>query len=132
MRADNSRFLVQAARDRHEDALKRALLAVKRLDRSGEPVTFRSVSQAGSVSRTWLYRQPELRAEIERLRPAAPHAQRPAVPAAQHASAESLRQQLQALHDEARRLREENRQLRDQAARILGEQRARRTRHDAF
>jgi hypothetical protein len=127
MRADNSRFIVQAAHDRRDETLHRAQDALRRLDRSGEPITFRSVAEAASVSRSWLYRQPVLRAEIERLRPTQPSAPQPVVPVAQHASAESLHQRLEALHEQAQRLREENRQLRDQVARMFGDRRSHRT-----
>jgi hypothetical protein len=133
MRADNSRFIVQAAHDRHDEALQRAQDALRRLDRSGEPITFRSVAEAASVSRAWLYRQPVMRAEIERLRPTTrPNAPQPAIPVAQHSSAESLHQRLEGLHEQARQLREENRQLREQVARMFGDQRSHPHRHDDF
>lgn len=124
MRADNSRFIIQAARDRHRDTLERAREALRRLDRSGEPITFRAVAEAGSVSVAWLYREPTIRAEIERLRPARTGAAPVTLPSAQHASVESLQRRIETTLDEIRRLREENRQLRDRVARQFGERRA--------
>lgn len=135
MRADNSRFIIQAARERHCDTLERAREALLRLDRSGEPVTFRAVAEAGSVSRAWLYREPTMRAEIERLRAASSGTGSVMLPSAQHASAESLQRrmettldELRRVSDEIRRLKGENRQLRDQVARQLGERRGNRAR----
>ena len=75
MRADNSRHLVAAARRRSQAS--RAVAALRRMDRAGTAVTFDSVAREAAVSRAWLYNQPELRTEIERLRqrrrPAAHH-----------------------------------------------------------
>ena len=54
----------------------------------------------------WLYQQPDLRAEIERLR--ALQLERPSeVPARERAGEVSLRQRLQGLIDENRQLREQ-------------------------
>lgn len=123
MRADNSDHIVRAARQRHDRTVQRARTALRRLDRAGEPISFRTVAGAASVSRSWLYRDQPLRGEIERLRAAQP----PAVvtlPSAQRASLESLQRRLEAAHDEIRRLRRDNAVLRDQAARLFGQRRS--------
>ena len=124
MRADNTGQLRAAAAARHDHATRRARDALKRLDRNGQPITFQSVAQAAGVSRGWLYRQPDLRDTITRLRSTPPG--HTAVPAAQRASADSLRQRLDTAQDHIARLRTENAALRDQLAHSLGEQRARR------
>ena len=75
------------------------------------------------MSRSWLYRQPQLREEITRLRDTTTG--RPGtLPAAERATADSLRQQLRTYRDEITRLRTENQELRDQLARHLGAARA--------
>ena len=123
-RADNTRFLAQAATRRHQAALAKASQTIERLDRSGQPVTFSAVAAAAGVSRAWLYRNPGVRDLITRLRTEpAPAA---SIRAAQRATAESLRARLGAAHEEITRLRAENTALRQQAARHLGQQRARR------
>ncbi len=66
MRADNTAFIVDAARQRREVTLRRAEDALRRLDRGGAAISFRAMAEAASVSRAWLYREPTLRAEIER------------------------------------------------------------------
>jgi len=127
MRADNSRFLVQAARRRSHATRERAIRALRRLAATGEPVTFDAVARTAGVSRSWLYAHPDLRLEIGRLR--AHHQQArasspPPIPARQRASDASLRQRLEAVNAEVRRLRAENQQLREQLAWALGEHRA--------
>lgn len=125
MRADNSAFLVQAARKRRAAALRRAEDALQRLDKVGAAITFQAVAETASVSRAWLYREPTLRAEIQRLRSdqqAQGTSARP--PSAQRASDESLQCRLAAAADEVTRLRDENRQLREQVAKLHGNRRA--------
>jgi hypothetical protein len=111
--------LREAAQARHEATLRRAITALQRLARRGEPVTFRRLAETAGVSRSWLYRQPQLREEITRLRDAS--AGRPGnLPSAERATTDSLRQQLRTYRDEITRLRTENQELRDQLARHLG------------
>jgi hypothetical protein len=68
MRADNSQHIITAARRRAAATHKRATTTLRRMDNSGVAVTFDAVARQARVSRSWLYNQPELRAEIERLR----------------------------------------------------------------
>ena len=124
MRADNTHHLRQAAQARHESTMDKAKQALRELDRAGQPVTFRAVAETARVSRAWLYRQPELRATIERLRARQNSSTQPQLPAAQRASDESRQRRLEALHHDNAQLRTENAQLRDQIARLLGERRA--------
>ncbi len=123
-RADNTRHLRQAATDRHNDAVERATAALTDLNRQGRSITFTAVAETGNVSRTWLYTQPALRDTITSLRTG--HTRpAPAVPAAQRATTESLRQRLDTARQDLTRLRAENQTLRDQLALALGEQRTR-------
>jgi hypothetical protein len=124
MRADNTRHVVAAARRRAEQTRHRAVTALRRMDTTGERVTIDAVSREAGVSRSWLYAQPDLRAEIERLRrrhPAAPSA--PVPPQRQRASDPSLLRRLEAATTRIRQLETDNRQLRDALARALGERR---------
>ena len=120
-RADNTRYLTQAAVERHQATLRKASDAIAHLDSSGQPVNFSAVAAAAGVSRASLYRDPCIRDLISRIRSAP---SRPATTrAAQRATAESLRTRLNTARAEITRLRAENTTLRDQAARRLGEQR---------
>jgi hypothetical protein len=123
MRADNRQALTLATRHRAEATRERARAALRRLDSDGSTVTFTAVAAAADVSRSLLYRDPDLRAEIDRLRTRRPHGQnRP--PAAEHASEASLHQRLDTALEDNRSLREQNRLLREQVAVLLGQQRA--------
>jgi Family of unknown function (DUF6262) len=119
-RADNSAFLAQANARRHEAALAAARHAIERLQREGKAVNYTVVALSAGVSRTWLYRQGQIRDLISQLRqqhvPAAALAE-------QRASADSLRQRLDTARAEIARLRAENRSLREQIARQIGLQR---------
>ena len=123
-RADNTHHLAIAAAARHDATTTRARQAIDTLDRAGSPITIAAVARAASVSRSWLYRQPDLRATIMRLRDLPGRARTAPLPATQHTTSESLRHRLDATRDEVTRLRADNALLRDQFARALGENRA--------
>jgi Family of unknown function (DUF6262) len=123
MTTTDSTALVVAAQQRAQDTRRRAVDALRRCDAAGEAVTFTSVARAASVSRSWLYRQPDLRAEIDRLRTTGA-AGTATIPSAQRASTDSLRRRLETTLDEIQRLKAENHQLREEVARRLGQQRA--------
>lgn len=113
--------LAAAARQRTEYTRQRAIVALRQLDRDGTPITYSSLATTAGVSRSWLYRQPDLRAEIDRLRT---RPTSPAVPAAQRASNPSQAQRISDLIDTNRAHHEQNRKLQDQIAVLLGHQRA--------
>ena len=86
---------VAAARQRADQTRQRATEALQRLHTTGQPITFTHVARTAGVSRSWLYRQPDLRADIDRLHRVAT-AQAVPVPSPQRGSTESLRQRLEA------------------------------------
>jgi hypothetical protein len=87
MRPDNTRFLIQAARQRGQATPQRAIQALRDLAAASTPVTFQTVARAAGMSRSWLYGQPDLRAELERLRaPSARAPSSPPIPARQRAA----------------------------------------------
>ncbi|WP_432991611.1 DUF6262 family protein [Dactylosporangium sp. CA-233914] len=125
MQADNSHHVIAAAHRRAAATRKRAVAALRRMDKSGLLITFDAVAKHAHVSRSWLYTQPDLRAEIERLRARrnpAPSGQ--PVPVRQRASDASLLRRLEVAADRIRRLEAENQQLREALALALGDRRA--------
>ena len=122
-RADNSHFIIAAARRRAAATHKRAVSTLRRMDKAGLPITFDAVAREAGVSRSWLYNQPDLRTEVERLRarphPPTPHAP---VPDRQRASDPSLLQRLAAATERIKHLQAENTQLREALAHALGQQ----------
>lgn len=127
MRPDTTAAIVTAARRRRELTRAKAIRALRELDRAGTVVTFETVARAAAVSRSWLYTQPDIRTEIQRLREATRHTPTPPIPAAQRATTESLRQRLEATNERIRQLTDDNQRLRRQLAQALGDQRAART-----
>jgi hypothetical protein len=121
MPADNSDHLAVAARRRHELTRAKAIQALRELDRAGAPVTFQTIARHAGVSRSWLYSQPDIRAEIQNLRDATQRAPATAVPAAQRASDTSLLRRLEAANQRNRQLTEDNQRLRRQLAQALGQ-----------
>ncbi|MGH3781117.1 MAG: DUF6262 family protein [Pseudonocardiaceae bacterium] len=131
MRADNTRHIIAAARQRHELTRAKAIQALRTLDAKGSPITFETVAQAAAVSRSWLYAQPDIRAEIEHLRAAHRRAPATPVPARQRSSDASLLRRLETATQRIRQLTDENHKLREQLAQTLGERRTASNRNTA-
>jgi hypothetical protein len=119
---DRGEQLRHAARARHDATAAKAAAALRSLARAHEPVTFGGVARRAGISRSWLYRQPELRHEIERLRTTSPIRSRTA--SAHPASDESNRQKIALYREELAMLKAENIALREQLARKFGAERA--------
>jgi Family of unknown function (DUF6262) len=124
MRADNSHHVIASARRRAEQTRQRALTALQHLDTTGQTINFDTVAKEAGVSRSWLYTQDDLRAEIERLRERHRPTRTPAtIPDRQRASEASLLRRLEAATTRIRILHHENQQLRDALATALGDRR---------
>jgi hypothetical protein len=103
MRADNTAALCRAAQQRSHDTLTRA--AIRRLAKTGEPVTFNTVAREARVSRAWLYAGPDIRTAIEQLRDSTLRsANATPVPANQRASDVSLLRRLETASNETESL----------------------------
>jgi len=122
MATDRHAQLLAATLRRTTATTARARAALLRLDQQGATINYATVSTAAGVSRSVLYRNPELRAEIERLRGAS-RTTAPRRPAAERMTQTSRDEILAALKDELGRLRQENQALRNRLAVALGEQR---------
>ena len=120
MRPDTAAPLAEAAARRHELTRAKAIQALRELDRAGTPVTFAAVASAAGVSRSWLYTQPDIRDQIQRLRGASNHRPASAIPASQRATDASLRARLTAALQRNQALADENARLRRQLAHALG------------
>ena len=116
MHRDATAPIIAAARKRHELTRAKAIQALRELDRTGAPITFKSVSDAAGVSRSWLYGQPGIRAEIQRLRDVTRRAPVPAIPASQRTSEASALARLDTALTRNRELSQDNQRLRRQLA----------------
>jgi hypothetical protein len=123
MRADNSTFVIAAARRRSQATHRRAVAALRRMDTTGVVVTFDAVAREADVSRSWLYNQPDLRAEIERLRQRKRLSGRRPVPDHQRASDASLQRRPELASERVRHLEADNKRLRRALAEALGDRR---------
>lgn len=123
MRADNTHHLTEAARRRAQATRRRAVAALRRMDTSGMPITINALAREAGVSRSWIYSQPDLRAEAGRLR----DRQRPAngrvVPDRQRSSDASLLRRVEVATQRIRELEADNKRLRAALAEALGERR---------
>ena len=122
MTVDRTAALIAAAHRRHDDTRRKATEALRYLDTASTPITFAVVAQTAGISHAWLYRDPNIRTEIDRLRRRPTQTGR-ARPAAEQATNESIRQRLDALQPILAELRAENQRLREAVARQLGQQR---------
>jgi hypothetical protein len=93
------------------------------MDTAGIVVTFDAVAREADVSRSWLYNQPDLRAEIERLRQRERPSGRRPVPQRQRASEASLQRRLELASERVRHLEADNQRLRRALAEALGDRR---------
>lgn len=123
MPADNREALAAATRQRSQSTRERARAALRRLDTDGDRITVVAVATAAGVSRSLLYRDPDLRAEIDRIRARDQLGVTPR-PADERASDASLQQRLTAALADNQSLRDQNRRLTERVAVLLGEQRA--------
>jgi hypothetical protein len=124
MRADNSARLVTAAKQRHELTRAKTIRVLRELDQAGATVNFQIVAHQAEVSRSWLYTQPDIKAEIHRLRSLANRAPATRLPAQQRTTDPSLLRRLELAHQRNRQLTEDNQRLRRQLAQALGQLRA--------
>jgi len=69
--AENEKNLEKSWKQRGADAQEKAILAIRLLQNSGEPVNFASVQKLSGVSKNFLYKNIEIRKEIEAIRAAA-------------------------------------------------------------
>lgn len=122
MTTDPATHLAAATQRRVNQTRDRARAALRRLDREGTTITYTGVAKAAGVSRALLYRDAELREEINKLRDHS-RAKTPRPPAAQRMSQASRDELLATLRAEVQALRQENRTLRERLATVLGEQR---------
>ena len=122
MTTDRTTDLHAATLRRATDTRARARATIRRLDQQGATINYVTVAEAAGVSRSLLYRDSELRAEIDRLRNPALTTM-PRQPAAERMSQASRDELHATLRHEVKELRRENQALRTRLATTLGEQR---------
>lgn len=111
MHADNSAYLIAAARKRHNEARRKAIDALEELRvRRQLPVTVSGLARAAGVARSWIYTQPDLLARIKAVNSSI----RPDLPSADE---QSRRPRHDPGHQRITALLAENQRLREQLVR---------------
>ena len=64
----NTSGLEAHAQQKRKSAIKRTEEAITRLQSEKRPVNFKTVSEESGVSRTWLYKEPEIKAKINEIK----------------------------------------------------------------
>ena len=64
----NTSGLEAHAQQKRESALKRTEEAIAKLIQEKRPVNFKTVSEESGVSRTWLYKEPDIKARISQIK----------------------------------------------------------------
>jgi hypothetical protein len=124
MRADNSAHLLTSAHQRHELTRSKTIRTLRELNDTAIAVTFETVARHAGVSRSWLYTQPDIRAEIQRLRSLNRRDGQAPQPVHQRGSDASLSRRLELALTRNRELTTENQRLRRHLAQALGQLRA--------
>lgn len=124
MRADNTAHLITAAQRRHEFTRAKTIRTLRELDQAGAPVTFENVARQAEVSRSWLYTQPDIKDQIQRLRALGNRTPSTAMPSRQRSTESSLLRRLEIANNRNRELTEENQRIRRQLEQTLGQLRA--------
>lgn len=133
MPSDNTHHIIAAAHRRTQATRRRAVAALRRINNTAAVVTFDALAREAGVSRSWLYTQPDLRAEVERLRDRRQPPTRQPLPDRQRCSEASLRQRLEVAAARIHTLETDNTLLRQALAEALGDRRlitTRAPRHD--
>jgi Family of unknown function (DUF6262) len=110
-----------AAFQRERSAQRRGAVAaaIRKLDRTAQPITVAAVAAAAGVDRSYIYSHRDLLEEIRLRRTTAPVKLAPR-PAAESSTVASLQARLAGAHEEIARLKAENRSLRERLAVALG------------
>ncbi|MFD6107647.1 DUF6262 family protein [Nocardia salmonicida] len=124
--ADNTRFLLEATRQRSTEARKRAEAAITTATCGTGRITVAGIAKTAGVSRSWIYTQPDLVDAISALQQQNPSADRTAPTAA---TVESLQTRLEAANERSKQLRTQVTQLTAQLETAYGEIRALRNAH---
>lgn len=115
----NVEGLRENAKKKRQEAIARTDEAIQQLIRERRPINFKTVAEAADVSTAWLYKEPEIKTRIEKLR-AQGTCKEKSVPAGQKASDASKNAQYQALKQRLQRVEAENRGLREHMEAIHG------------
>lgn len=115
----NTEAVIAHAKKKKEETAERVEQTIKKLIKQNEKINFNTVTTAAGVSKSYLYKQPELRERIETLR----QQQRDKTPqknVKKNMNDENKDSLIQVFRDRIRELEKENKKLNDEIKRING------------
>ncbi len=115
----NVEGLRQNAQKKRHEAIKRTDVGIQQLLREKRSVNFKTVAEVAGVSTAWLYKEPEIKARIERLREQESSSSKKAPPK-QRTSDASKDAIIKTLKDRCGKLDAEVRGLREQLEVVYG------------
>jgi len=116
----NVEGLRQNAQKKRQEAIKRTDAGIQQLLKEKRSVNFKSVAEVAGVSTAWLYKEPEIKARIERLREQGSSSKKKAPPK-QRASDASKDAIIKTLKDRCAKLDAEIKGLREQIEVVYGQ-----------
>lgn len=114
----NVEGLRQNALRKRQEAIERTKAGIRQLLKKERAVNFKSVAEVAGVSTAWLYKEPEIKAQIEHLRKQQTRGKK--LPPQQRASDASKNAMIKTLKERIKKLEAENRGLRDHIEVVQG------------
>jgi len=114
----NVEGLAIAAQKKRQEALEKVKRGIQKLIKEEKVINFNTVAQASGVSKAWLYKELEIKAQIEHLR--TNNSKTKEIPPKQKSSDASKDAIIKTLKERIKKLEAENRGLRDQHEAIYG------------
>ena len=119
MKKDKIQILNQAAQTKREETFIKVKTVLKIMKEKGLPINFASVAKLAQVSKTWLYQEPMICAEIKKARNAKDDIIRRTID--YQSTIEKKDQEIVQLKTSNKALREEIKQLKQQLEIVYGE-----------
>lgn len=104
--------LRESAQRKRQATFEKVERGIQQLIKDKTPINFNTVTKASGVSKAWLYKEPEVKARIEKLRAQSSGTRK--IPPKQQASDKSKDALIKTLKDRIKRLVAENQELRQQ------------------
>lgn len=117
IRKGNTTAIVQLAKDKSEKTRIRVEKTISEMALKEEKINFNSVAQKANVSKSWLYKQKDIRTRVETLRGIQISELTPRKPSKSPRSEDVL---IKTLKSRIKALEEENERLKDQVQKLHG------------
>lgn len=117
IRKSNTKAIIQLSKEKSKKTKIRVEKAISEMALKNEKINFNSVAQKANVSKSWLYKQTDIRTRIETLRG---QQISELIPRIHNKSTRSEDVLVKTLKSRIKTLEEENKQLKDQVQKLYG------------